>query len=148
MRRVDVRVYVIAALAALAAGLGVYRVLHPGDAGAPSGGAVLVLPADISSDRIRSLIDTTAQALGAPKKFIARRSIVDSARVVLESSIGVPAAFDELHLITVLTDSVRTGGLTITAAKNLKEKTTTIRFWNRDHACIYRCILYRKELHH
>jgi hypothetical protein len=148
MRRGDVRVYVIAALVVLAAGLGWYRVTHPAH---PPGEAIEPMPAQpvpATPERIRSMIDTTAQLLGAPRKFVARRTVADSGRAVLESSIGVPAAFDELRLITALTDSLRGAGVTVAAAKNLKEKTTTIRFRDRDFTCIYRCILYRKELPH
>jgi hypothetical protein len=148
MRRVDVRVYVIAALAVCAVGLGVYRMKHPSHARTDHDETMFTAPVDMSPGRIRSMVDTTAKVLGAPKKFINRRTGADSGRVVLETSIGVPAAFDELHLITMLTDSVRAGGVSVAASKNLKEKTTTIRFFDRDHTCIYRCILYRKELPH
>jgi hypothetical protein len=148
MRRVDVRVYVLAVLVVCAAGLGVYRMKHPSHARSTVNKQLFTAPVDVSPMRIRSMVDTTAKLLGAPKKYISRRTADDSGRVVLESTIGVPAAFDELRLITMLGDSLRPGGGTVTGAKSLKEKSTTIRFWNRDHICIYRCILYRKELPH
>jgi hypothetical protein len=148
MRRVDVRVYVIAALALCAAALATYRATHPSHAPADAVGTLFSDQAELPPARIRSMVDTTAQLLGAPKKAIGRRTGADSGRAVLETTIGVPAAFDELHLITALTDSLSAAGITVAAVKNLKEKTTTIRFRDRDHTCIYRCILYRKELHH
>jgi hypothetical protein len=149
MSRVHVRVYVIAVLAAIAAGLGYYTSIHPAPPETESMEALSPASADPSPERIRSMVDTVAQLLGAPKKFIAKKkNSVDSGRVVPESSIGVPAVFDELHLITALTDSVRAFGYTVAAVKNVKEKTTTIQLMDRDHTCIYRCILYRRELPH
>jgi hypothetical protein len=148
MRRVDVRVYVIGALIVCAAGLAAYRMKHPSHARGEQAGAVFAAPVVVSPERVRAMVDTTAKLLGAPKKYLTRRSGVDSGRVVLETAIGVPAAFDEIRLMTMLTDSLRAGGITVGAAKNLKEKTTTIRFRDRDNTCIYRCILYRKELPH
>ena len=148
MRRTDWRLYVIAALAVLAAALAAYRMMHPSAADETPAAGGRGFRAAPSPDYVRALVDTTARMLGAPRRYITRRSTVDSGRVVPETAIGVPAAFDELHLITALTDSLRPGGWSVSAVKNLKEKTTTIRFRDRDHTCLYRCILYRKELPH
>jgi len=146
MRRTDVRVYVIAGLAAIAAGLGYYRVTQPPDAGSRQMEAFFTAQEEMSVARVRSIVDTTALMFGAPRRYLARRNGSDSGRVVPESSIGVSAAFDELRLIRALTDSLRGAGWTTAATKNLKEKTTTIPIRDRDHTCVYRCILYRKEL--
>jgi hypothetical protein len=149
MRRVDVRVYVIVLLAVVAASAAFYRMQHPAAANArllledAQTGAV-----EISAGRVGVMLDTLARTFGAPKKFITRRSGTDSGRTVPESWIGVPASFDDLRLIAALTDSLRAGGWSVAAVKNLKEKTTTIRLSNPDHVCLYRCILYRKELPH
>jgi len=149
MRRVDTRVYVVAVLIVCVCGLGAYLMTHPSHARNGRNEDVSAVSADASPGRIRALVDTTSKMLGAPAKYIARRAGADSSgHVVLESVIGAPAAFDELRLITMLTDSLHAAGVTVAAAKNLKEKITTIRFWDRDHVCIYRCILYRKELPH
>lgn len=149
MQRVDGRIFVIAGLAAIAIALGVYRHRHSAAADtqhAERADVMFSSSAEPTVQRVRSMIDTTAQLLGAPKKYITRRNGTDSNRVVPETSVGIPAAFDELRLMRALTDSLRAGGWSVAASKNLKEKTTTIRFRDRDNTCQYRCILYRKEL--
>lgn len=145
---IDRRIPVIAVLTIVACVLSYYRHTHPSDPETqvvrPREEAV----ASFTPARVRSIIDTTAKLMGVPKKHLAYKVVDDSGRSVPEASIGVPAAFDELHLITALTDSLRPAGLTVGAAKSLKEKTTSIRITDRDHLCIYRCLLYRKELSH
>ncbi len=146
MRRTDIRVFAIIGLTAVAAGLGYYLFTHSSDAATERMEALFTSPEELSIARVRSIVDTTALLLGAPRRYLARRNGTDSGRVVPESSMGVPAVFDELRLIRALTDSLRGAGWTAAATKNLKEKTTTIRIRDRDHTCVYRCILYRKEL--
>jgi hypothetical protein len=148
MRRIDPRYYVIALLVAAAASLGYYRATHPAAGHDPGRGVFSGPLLEPTPERVRSMIDTTAKMLGTPKKFIARRTAVDSGRAVPELAIGVPASFDELRLITALTDSLRPAGCTVSAQKSLKEKTTVIRISDRGHQCMYRCLLYRKEWSH
>lgn len=144
MRRIDTRVYVIAVLVVCVAVLQWYRISNPMVEQSVQTQTLLSQSDGMSPARIRTIVDTTAQMLGAQKKSIRRRNSNDSGSVVPGSSIDVFAVFDGLHFITALTDSVRPSGLTVSAVKKLREKTTIIRFVNRDNACVYRCILIQK----
>ncbi|MGE5315590.1 MAG: hypothetical protein ACM3Q4_12910 [Acidobacteriota bacterium] len=149
MRSVDPRVVLIVVLAAAASVLGYCRYVSGPASEAPGLPAFSppTVPEAPPASRMRSMIDTTLKALGAPKKFVQFRTNRDSGNVP-EAVAGVPASFDELRLIRALTDSLASWQCTLSARKSLKEKTTTIRIEDRSHTCMYRLILYRKELSH
>ncbi|HLP15159.1 MAG TPA: hypothetical protein VK470_02805 [Bacteroidota bacterium] len=157
MRAIDIRIPVIAVLVIVASTLGYYRHTHRADrAGDQDAGQTAssffpgaqTTEASATPERVRPIVDTTLQILGAKKKFLGHRLVADSGRTIPETMAGVPSSFDDLHLIRALTDSLRASGLSVSGIKSLKEKTTTIRIRDREHICMYRCLLYRKELSH